>query len=98
MQELEGVLEARAGDFDVESYAKVVWMMGRAHHRSPTACALVDTLADRALSEQATPQVSPNWQDPEASMYMDIEPVGLQHLHASETLPSRLIFNSGPVC
>lgn len=58
MQELEGVLEARHGEFDVQSYAKVVWMMGRAHHKSAAACTLVDTLADRALSEQATPQVS----------------------------------------
>jgi hypothetical protein len=57
MQELEGVLEARKSDFDVESFAKVIWMMGRAHHTSAATCALVDTLADRALHEQATPQV-----------------------------------------
>lgn len=53
------MLEARASDFDVESYAKVVWMMGRAHHRSPAACALVDTLSERALGKNATPQVRP---------------------------------------
>lgn len=57
VQELEGVLEARQGDFDVESFAKVVWMLGRAHHKSGTALALVDKLAERALSKTVSPQV-----------------------------------------
>lgn len=57
MQELEGVLEARQGDFDVESFAKVVWMLGRAHHKSAGTFSLVDALAERALSDDATPRV-----------------------------------------
>lgn len=51
------MLQARQGEFDVESFAKVVWMMGRAHHNSVTAGNLVDNLSSRALSQQATPQV-----------------------------------------
>ena len=51
------MLEARQGDFDVESFAKVVWMLGRAHHKSGTALALVDKLAERALSKTVSPQV-----------------------------------------
>jgi hypothetical protein len=57
VQELESVLDKRQAEFDIESAAKVVWMMGRAHHTSAAACAFVDTLASRADAPEASLRV-----------------------------------------
>lgn len=54
LRELERVVKARQGEFEVRDLAKVLWMFGRAHYNNASVAGLVQALAKRALSPAAS--------------------------------------------